>query len=141
MSELQWVLAAGFRDGRFIAAFGRLLTAAIFLNGGIGKILAPTATLGYMASKGMPFPLLAFVVALIIEIGGGLLLLIGFQTRAVAFALAAFCIVTAIIFHSNFADQNMLIHFMKNLAIAGGLLQLVAFGAGGLSLDAKRSAN
>jgi putative oxidoreductase len=75
----------------------------------------------------------------IVEVGGGILLLLGYQTRLAALVLAIFSIAAAICFHHNFADQNQMINFMKNLAMAGGLLQVVAFGAGSLSLDAKRN--
>ena len=74
-------------------------------------------------------------LAVVVEIGLGLLLLLGYRTRAVALGLAVWCVVTAVFFHRNFADQNMMIHFLKNLMIAGGLLQIVHFGAGAVSLD------
>ena len=77
-------------------------------------------------------------MALVVEIGGGVLLVVGYRTREAALALALFTIVAALGFHNNFAEQNQMIHFLKNLAIAGGLLQIVAFGAGSISLDARR---
>lgn len=89
------------------------------------------------SGAGLPFAPLGFAVALVVEIGLGLLLAIGYRTRAVAFGLAIWCVVTAIFFHRNFADQNMMIHFLKNLMMAGGLLQIVHFGAGAVSLDAR----
>jgi putative oxidoreductase len=70
-----------------------------------------------------------------VELGGGLLLIAGFRTRLVAAALVLFSLATAVSFHSNFADQNQMIHFLKNVMIAGGLLQIAAFGAGALSID------
>ena len=117
------------------ALIGRVLLAAIFLLSGINKVTAPEATQAYIASAGLPAPLVAYVVALVVEIGGGVLLLIGYQARWAALALAAFTIVTAFGFHNNFAEQNQMIHFLKNVAIAGGLLQVFAFGAGAFSLD------
>ncbi len=123
----------------FVPALGRLLIAAIFLLSGVGKIAAPAATQGYIASTGLSFPLVAYLIAIVVEVGGGLLLVAGFHTRVVALALAAFTLATAITFHTAFGDQNQMIHFMKNLAIVGGLLQVAAFGAGSLSLDARRS--
>jgi len=108
----------------FVPALGRLLIAAIFLLSGVGKIAAPAATQGYIASTGLSFPLVAYLIAIVVE---------------VALALAAFTLATAITFHTAFGDQNQMIHFMKNLAIVGGLLQVAAFGAGSLSLDARRS--
>jgi len=88
---------------------------------------------------GLPFPDLAYLGALAVELGLASLLLIGYRTRPVALAMAAFTLVTALVFHHNFADQNQLIHFLKNVAIAGGLLQVAAFGAGALSVDGRRS--
>jgi putative oxidoreductase len=84
---------------------------------------------------GLPFPPLAFAVAATVELGGGLLLVLGFQVRLVALALAVFALATAVTFHSNFADQNQMIHFLKNVMMAGGLLQIVAFGAGAISIE------
>lgn len=123
---------------RYLPALGRLLLALIFIFAGLGKIAAPEATQGYIASKGLPLPWLGYLLAVVIEAGGGILLFIGYQTRLVALVLALFSVVTAVIFHNNFADQNMMIHFLKNMAMAGGLLQVVAFGAGGFSVDNRR---
>ncbi|SEJ25214.1 Uncharacterized membrane protein YphA, DoxX/SURF4 family [Azotobacter beijerinckii] len=96
-------------------------------------------TLGYIGSTGLPFPTLALAVALLIELGFATALLVGYRTRLVATVMAGFTLATALAFHNQFGDQNQLIHFLKNLAIAGGLLQVAAFGAGALSLDAYRS--
>ena len=116
---------------------GRVLLAAIFVLSGVGKIFAPEATQGYIAHAGLPFPQLAFLGAVVAELGGGLLLAVGYKTRLAAIVLAAFAVATALIFHSALGDQNQFIHFLKNFAIAGGLLQVAAFGAGRLSLDAR----
>jgi putative oxidoreductase len=78
---------------------------------------------------------LAFAVAVALELGGGVLLIAGYQARSVAIALAVFSLATAVSFHNNFADQNQMIHFLKNVMMAGGLLQIAAFGAGALSID------
>jgi putative oxidoreductase len=121
------------------AAFGRLLIAVIFLVSGLGKIAAPAATQGYIASAGLPVPMLVYLIAIVIEVGGGVLLVLGFQTRLVALIMAVFSVATALGFHHDFADQNQMIHFLKNIAMAGGLLQVVAFGAGALSLDGRRA--
>lgn len=111
----------------------RLLMAAIFIVAGFGKIGAGYAgTAGYMESVGLPGALLPLVILL--EIGGGLALVLGFQARLAALALAVFSVVSAIIFHGS-ADQMQQIMFMKNLALAGGLLAFTVFGAGRLSLD------
>lgn len=110
-----------------ISSIGRVLLATIFVFSGVGKVMAPTATIGYIASSGLPFATLAFAGAVAVELGGGLALALGFQTRIVAAVLAAFSVVTALAFHNNFGDQNQLIHFLKNIAMAGGLLQVVAY--------------
>jgi len=117
---------------------GRLLLAAIFVLSGVNKLFAPGQTQAYIAAAGLPAPFLAYIVALVVEIGGGALLVIGYQARYAALALALFSVVAAFGFHNNFADQNQMIHFLKNLALAGGLLQVFAFGAGGFSLDNRR---
>lgn len=116
----------------------RALLSAIFLLSVIGKIQAPAATIGYIASAGMPVPPVAYALAVLVELVGGLALLVGLRTRIAAGALAIFSLAAAVGFHSNFADMNQFIHFLKNVAIAGGLLQVVAFGAGAWSLDANR---
>jgi len=83
--------------------------------------------------------MLAYLIAVVIEVGGGVLLLLGLQTRLAALVMAVFSVATALSFHHDFADQNQMIHFLKNIAMAGGLLQVVAFGAGALSLDGRRT--
>lgn len=124
----------------YVATVGRLLLAAIFLISGFGKLTAAAGTIGYIAQAGLPMPTLAYAVALLVELGGGLLLVVGYQARLVAAALAVFSLSTAVAFHGDFGDQNQMIHFLKNIAIAGGLLQVVAFGAGSFSVDAKARA-
>ena len=123
-----------------VPAIGRVLLATIFIFSGIGKLLAPAATMGYIASSGLPFAGLALGVAIAVELGGGLMLALGIQTRLVAAGLAAFSIVTGLAFHNAIGDQNQLIHLLKNFAMAGGLLQVVAFGAGAYSLDQRGAA-
>jgi putative oxidoreductase len=107
---------------------GRVLLAAIFLISGVGKVFDPASTIAYIRSAGLPLPVLAYAAALSFELVGGAFLMIGYRTRSVAGLLAAFAIVTAVVFHGALADPNQLVHFLKNLAIAGGLLQLVVFG-------------
>jgi putative oxidoreductase len=118
---------------------GRVLLATIFIFSGIGKLLAPAATIGYIASSGLPAAPLALAAAIALELGGGLMLAVGIQTRLVAALLAAFSIVTGLAFHNAIGDQNQLIHLLKNIALAGGLLQVVAFGAGAYSFDNRAS--
>lgn len=117
---------------------GRVLLSAIFLLSGISKITDPAGTIGYIHMVGLPVPVAAYAVAVAVEILGGLALVLGLRTRLAALALAGFSLVTAVGFHSNLGDLNQFIHFFKNVAMAGGLLQVVAFGAGRYSLDARR---
>jgi putative oxidoreductase len=113
----------------------RLLMSVIFIVSGWSKLTAFSATEGYFSSLGIPLAGLVTPLVILIELGGGLALLVGFQTRWVAGVMAAFTIGTALIAHSNFADQGQTIHFMKNLAIAGGLLLFVKYGGGEASID------
>jgi putative oxidoreductase len=127
-----------------LALIGRILLAVTFIFSGLGKLAAPAATQGYIAAMGMPAPLLAYLGAVVVEVGFGALLLVGYRTKLVAMVLAAFCVVTALIFHHALGDQNQMINFFKNLAMAGGLLQVAAFGSGRLGLYhrfAARAAN
>ncbi len=121
-----------------LAAAGRLFIAFIFIASGLGKIAAPGATQGYISAVGLPLPMISYLIAVTVELAGGIVILIGYQARITGLMLAAFTLATAVIFHTNFADQNQMIHFLKNVAIAGGLLQVAAFGAGTLSLDGRR---
>ena len=120
---------------KYVNLVGRILLAHIFLLAGINKITGYSGTQGYMEAMGIPGMLLPLVILL--EIGGGLALIAGWQTRLAAYALALFCIVSALIFHSNLGDQMQMILFMKNWAMAGGLLVLAANGAGAFSLDSR----
>lgn len=126
-----------------LALAARILLAVLFVPAGISKIAGFAGTVGYISSVGLPLPAVGAVLAILAEAGGGLALLLGFQTRLAALALAIFSVVAGIFFHAYWsmpAEQVMInqIMFMKNIAIAGGLLALVAFGPGKLSLDAKR---
>ena len=123
-----------------IPVIGRVLLATIFILSGIGKLAAPAATIGYIASTGLPFAPLALAIAIAVELGGGLLLALGVRVRLVAAGLAVFSIVTGLAFHNAVADQNQMIHLLKNFAMAGGLLQVVAFGAGAYSFDNRKKA-
>ena len=118
---------------------GRVLLSAIYLLSGLSKVAAPAATIGYISSAGLPFAPLGLAIAVAVEILGGAALIAGYRTRFVAAVLAIFTVATALAFHNHLADQNQFIHFFKNIAMAGGLLQVVAFGAGRFSLDARRT--
>ncbi|MDX1755739.1 MAG: DoxX family protein [Marinobacter sp.] len=120
--------------GGLVAVAARVLMAHIFLIAGYGKITGYEGTIGYMESMGVPGGLLPLVI--IVEIGGGLALLFGFQARLAALGLAVFSVLAAFSFHAA-DDMNQQIHFMKNLAMAGGLLAFFLHGAGPFSLDAE----
>jgi putative oxidoreductase len=107
---------------------GRVLIAAIFILSGLSKIADPAGSMAYIASVCLPLPAVALAGAIIVELVGGALLISGYKVRAVASVIALFSLATAVFFHNNLADQNQFIHFFKNIAIAGGLLQIVAFG-------------
>ena len=116
---------------------GRVLIAAIFLVAGLNKISGYDGTVGYMESMGGPGVLLPLVIAL--EVLGAVAIIVGWRTRLFAFLLAGFSVVSAVIFHRALGDSMQFILFMKNVAMAGGFLFLVARGAGEWSLDARRA--
>jgi putative oxidoreductase len=126
---LQQLEAAG-------AWLGLLLLAAIFLHEAWAKLTAYDAAVGYMQVFGLPGWLLPFAIA--VELVGGILVIAGLYTRVAALALALFCVATAVLFHNKFGNRNELLHFEKDLAIAGGFLVLAARGGGAWALDALR---
>ena len=117
-----------------IPLIARLCLAALFLWSGIGKILDPAGTQQYMASVGMPFTGLLLVGAIVLELAGSLSLILGYKPRIGAILLIIFLIPATLIFHTNFADRIQQIMFFKNLAILGGLLMIVQYGAGNIAL-------
>ena len=123
----------------FFELLGRVLLSALFLIAGLGKIGGYAATQGYMEAMGVPGALLPLVIAL--EVGGALAIIVGWRTRLIAFLLAGFSIVSALVFHNALGDQVQFVMLMKNFAIAGAFLLLVARGAGDWSLDARRAAS
>jgi putative oxidoreductase len=129
------MITASRQANAVLPLVGRVLLATIFLVSAFGKLAAAGPTQSFIASVGLPFPLLSYLTAIVVELGGGLMLLVGYRTRLAAALLAAFSVISAIVFHHALGDQNQLFHFLKNLAIAGGLLQVVEFGGGVLSLD------
>lgn len=112
---------------------GRLLLSLIFIISGVGKIMGYAGTQGYMESMGVPEFMLPIVI--ILELLGGIAILIGFKTRLFALLFIGFNVVSALVFHSDFGDQTQMTMFMKNIAIAGGFLMLFAHGAGSYSVD------
>ena len=121
-----------------VPAVGRVMISAIFILAGLSKLAAPAMSIGYIQSVGLPLPAVAYGIAAFIEIVGGIALLLGYRTRLVAGVLFLFTLATAVFFHNHLGDQDQFIHFFKNIAIAGGLLHVIAFGGGGVSLDGKR---
>ena len=121
----------------WIDLVGRCALAQLFLLAGLQKLTDYGGTQQYMHSAGVPGLLLPLVMLL--ELGGGVALIVGWQTRLAAAALAVFCVLAALLFHAHFGDEMQSIMFMKNIAIAGGLAVLAARGAGGMSLDARVS--
>jgi putative oxidoreductase len=119
----------------WIALLGRVLMSAIFLHAGYAKAIAPAATMAMFRHLDLPLPGAVYALALVIEIGGGALFLIGYRARLIGLALAVWSIVTAMSAHYHPADAAQMIHFWKNVCMAGGFLQVVAFGAGRLSAD------
>jgi putative oxidoreductase len=119
----------------WVGLVGRVMMSAIFIHGGIMKALAPASTMGYFGKLGLPMPGAAYALTLLIEIGAGIVFLVGFKARLTALILAGWCIATAMAAHYHPADAGQMVHFMKNVCMAGGFLQIVAFGAGRLSAD------
>ena len=125
---------------RYGPLVGRILIAFIFVFSGIGKITGFDGTVGYIASKGLPLPQLAAVGAIIVELGGGLMLVLGWKARLAAAAMLVFTAMAALFFHNFWAvpadqAQMQMIQFMKNLSIMGGLLYVVSYGSGELSVQ------
>lgn len=131
IAERASVSSSAFLRGTELAA--RILLATLFLLSGLGKIGSYSATAAYMSSVGVPAALLPLVIAT--EVGGAISIIVGWKTRITAFLLAGFTALTALTFHTNFADQIQMVMFLKNVSIAGAFLLLVANGAGPLSLD------
>ena len=121
---------------RYLPFIGRLFIGLPFMASGLSKVANYAGTIALIESSQLPLPPpLAYAGAITVEVGCGLLIILGYQTRIVASVFALFCVATAVIFHRNFADQNMMIHFLKNVMMAGGLLQIAAFGAGAISIE------
>jgi putative oxidoreductase len=128
---------------RFGPLVGRILIAFIFVFAGFGKITGFEGTVGYIASKGLPLPQLAAAGAILVEFGGGLMIILGWKARWAAAAIFIFTLLAALIFHDFWAAaadqaQNQMIHFMKNVSMMGGLLYVMVHGSGPLSVDKGR---
>ncbi|HEX4366510.1 MAG TPA: DoxX family protein [Rhodopila sp.] len=119
----------------WVGLLGRVLMSAIFIHAGYGKAMAPAATMAAFHHLGLPLPGVAYAVALVIELGAGTLFLVGFKVRITGLILAAWCIATAFAAHYHPENRDAMIHFMKNVCMAGGFLQAVAFGTGRFGVD------
>ncbi len=124
---------------RYLPLVGRILIGLPLLVSGLGKLAAFGPTTAYISSVGLPLAPLGWAIAVVFEVGGGLLMILGFRVREVASGLAVFTLAAATFFHNDFADRNQMIHFLTNIMIIGGLLQIAHFGAGRYSLDARGS--
>ena len=124
-------------SNKYVPLLGRILIGVPFLMSGLSKLGAYAGTVGYITSVGLPAATLAYIVAVAVEVGGGVLLISGYRARLISLVMALFSLATAFAFHNNFGDQNQMIHFLKNVMMAGGLLQITYFGAGAWSLDAR----
>jgi putative oxidoreductase len=122
-----------------VTLIGRIGLSLLFIHGGWGKLLDPAAAQAMLAHQNMPMVQLGWVIAVVVELGGGLAILFGLFTRPVGLVLATWCVLTALIAHTSFADRNQEIHFLKNMAMAGGFLYVMLLGAGAWSLDAWRT--
>jgi putative oxidoreductase len=127
---------------RYGPLVGRILIAFIFIFAGFGKVTGFEWTVGYIASKGLPMPQLAAIAAIIIELGGGIMLIVGWKARWAAAAMMVFTAMTALFFHDFWAvpadqAQNQMIHFMKNISMMGGLLYVVVYGSGPISVGSE----
>jgi putative oxidoreductase len=118
-----------------IALIGRILMSLIFIMGGFSKLLGPANTIQHIAADGLPVPAAAYVVAVLCELGGGLAILLGWQTRLAAAALSLFCIVTAFSVHYHPGVSAQMVNFWKNITMAGGFLYVLVLGGGAYSLD------
>lgn len=130
--------------GRYGPLLGRILMGVLFVWSGYGKLTNFPGTAGYMANAGIPLAEIALAVTILIELGGGLMLVAGWQARLAALAIFVFVIASTLVFHQYWAveaaqRQMQMIQFYKNLAIMGGLLYVMAYGAGPLGLDSRRS--
>lgn len=125
---------------RYLPFVGRLFIGLPFIMSGVSKIMGYDATVALIKSSTLPLPApVAYVGAIAVEVGCGLLIIVGYRTRVVATIFALFCLATAVFFHAHFSDPNQTFHFIKNVVMAGGLLQIVAYGAGAFSIDGRRS--
>jgi putative oxidoreductase len=118
-----------------LALLGRIAMSAIFIQGGVRLLQGPNAAIASFARQGLPMPQAVYGLALFVELIAAAALVVGWKTRWAAFVLAAWCVATAVVVHYHPGDRGQMIHFMKNICMAGGFLQIIAFGAGRFSID------
>ena len=119
-----------------LALIGRILIATLFIPAGFGKLMGFAGTVGYITkATGLPLPEVGAAIAIIVELGLGIALLVGFKTRWTALIMAVFTVATALFFHKFWVDATQNIQFFKNMSIAGGLLAFAAFGPGRFGID------
>jgi putative oxidoreductase len=121
----------------WVILLSRVLMAAIFIHAGYGKATHPAATMAMLEHHNLPLPGLAYAVSLLVEVGAGIAFLVGWKGQAAAVILAIWCVATAFVAHYHPADAGQMVHFMKNMCMAGGFLQVVVNGSGPFSLDRK----
>jgi putative oxidoreductase len=125
---------------RYLPFIGRLFIGLPFMVSGLSKVANYAGTITLIESSKLPLPPpLAYAGAIAVEIGCGLLMVLGYQTRIAAAIFCVFCLTTAVCFHTDFANPDQIFHFIKNVVMTGGLLQLVTYGAGALSIDNRLS--
>lgn len=127
-------------DTKYLPFIGRLFIGLPFMMSGLSKVANYAGTIALIQSSTLPLPPpLAYAGAIAVEVGCGLLVILGYQTRIAATIFCLFCLATAVFFHLHFTDPNQIFHFIKNLVMTGGILQLVVYGAGALSIDNRGS--
>ncbi|WP_224986463.1 DoxX family protein [Delftia acidovorans] len=122
----------------FAPLLARVLLSLLFIYSGIGKLMGPEGTMAYIAKAGLPLPMLSYAMALVVELGVATALLLGWRTREAAAVMAVFSVMSALMFHNQFGDKGQLVQLLKNLAIAGGFVQLMLAPVARWSLDARR---
>jgi len=129
-------------DTKYFPFMGRLFIGLPFMMSGLSKVAGYAGTIALIKSSTLPLPPdLAYAGAIAVEIGCGLLVIVGYQTRIAASIFCLFCLATAVFFHLGWSNPDQIFHFIKNMVMTGGLLQLVTYGAGAVSIDNLRSKN
>jgi putative oxidoreductase len=119
----------------WVVLLSRVLMAAIFIRGGYGKAINPSGTMAMFERYSLPMPGIAYALALLVEIGAAIAFLLGWNGKAAALILAVWCVLTAFVAHYHPGDTGQMVHFYKNLCMAGGFLQVLAYGTGAFSID------